>query len=175
MGFLTPAGKTSSGTAVASPLAAMSGLRTVPRWHGLLMKNTPTGGNCPPAQRLRSRLIGQGYRSRYANKNRHALDPLRWISVKSFNGQHHVLRSAAASFFFVGADVFCLHGKQSRQGPPQGRAGTFGRRCVSAPLWTSKHGFEKRSFEKPLSAPYSFLNKAHFLVLIPAVLKTIVL
>ena len=75
--------------------------------------------------------------------------------------------------FFVGAGVFCLHGKQSRQGLPQGRAGTSGRRCISAPLWTSKHGFEKRSFEKPLSAPYSFLNKAHFLVLIPAVLKTI--
>ena len=58
--------------------------------------------------------------------------------------------------FFVGAGVFCLHGKQSRQGPPQGRAEHLRQevyKCALVPLWTSKHGFEKRSFEKPLSAP----------------------
>lgn len=100
VGVLRQREKHQFGTAVASPLAAMSGLCTVPRWHGLLDEKHPDRRELSNSRSARfSGLIGQGYRSRYANKNRHALGPLRWISVKSFNGQHHVLRSAAASFF----------------------------------------------------------------------------
>ena len=97
--------------------------------------------------------------------------------MKSFNG-HHLGDEVGCSFVFSSAPAFfCLHGKQSRQGPPVRRMNDSKKRSfekrVSAPYRTSKHGFEKRSFEKPLSAPYSFLNKAHLVVLIPAVLKTI--
>ena len=79
-----------------------------------------------------------------------------------------------SSFVFSSAPAFfvCMANNPVRD-HHRDALNTSGRRCISAPLWTSKHGFEKRSFEKPLSAPYSFLNKAHFLVLIPAVLKTI--
>ena len=101
-----------------------------------------------------------------------------------------------SSFVFSSAPAFfvCMANNPVRD-HHRDALNTSGRRCISAPLWTSKHGFEKRSFEKPLSAPlwtskhgfekrsfekplsapYSFLNKAHFLVLIPAVLKTIAL
>ena len=83
------------------------------------------------------------------------------------------MRSAVVSFFRR-RRRFLFAWQTIPSGTTTGIAlNTSGRRCISAPLWTSKHGFEKRSFEKPLSAPYSFLNKAHFLVLIPAVLKTI--
>ena len=56
VGVLRQREKHQFGTAVASPLAAMSGLRTVPRWHGLLNEKHPDRGNCPiraaPAQQV---------------------------------------------------------------------------------------------------------------------------
>ena len=107
-----------------------------------------------------------------------SLGPLRWISPQRnpLMGITKVMRSAVVSFFrrrrrFLFAWQTIPSGTTCKA-HERFEKRSFEKR-VSAPCRTSKHGFEKRSFEKPLSAPYSFLNKAHFLVLIPAVLKTI--